>query len=268
MRTATAQRLFLFSVLLGAGFVLARSFPTAWRRAAAAALVAAFALWPFWAALAARNDGNAAQVDVVVQADAGPLLVWSAVALRSAVRRPLQVDVVDGSWGLEQTDQTGRLVVSDDPSFEAVRGGEMELTWRADVLSDRRLDATVHSGDATWTAEIVNAHDVSWTDAWLLVPGAEPVRVDDLQPGASRTLRGSAAPWDGSPATRLALGLSPARLRLARNALDGPVATLLERGRPVVVAWTAGPVLPARLGRDQSLGSGATLIVAAARLAS
>jgi hypothetical protein len=68
-------------------------------------------------------------------------------------------------------------------------------------------------------------------------------------------------PGDGPAARKLGQGLSLERERLLRAALDGAVRPLLDRQRALLIAWSEGPLRPARLPWEKARSKGSTLLI-------
>jgi hypothetical protein len=268
----TGARLAAYGLLLGLGFLATRRFPRVWRRAGAASLVLVFGLWPWWG-----NDASAdheAQVDVVVLSDEDPAIIWSALALRSRGRHPISVETGTGSWNLQSTgsgaiaspgeDANGPLVAQNGESvvLYAVRGERFDLAWFADDDAPGGVAAQFTHRDGRLTGLLRNRFARPWSEVWLLVPGREPLRLRDLPASGAYVLDfAEPGPGDGPAARKLGQGLSLERERLLRAALDGAVRPLLDRQRALLIAWSEGPLRPARLPGEKARSKGSTLLI-------
>lgn len=281
-RLATALRLGTYVLLLCAGFLVTLSFSRVWRVAGAASLVLLFGLWPWWGPRTPWGTGRWNQVDVSVDVGGGPSIVWSAAALRAAGRGPTDLLVGTGSWDLRLVEARGlvgpavispgdeRIEEGPRVSFETTRSSQIGLGWLSQDEEGERVVVEVSGQDRRPAGLVRNGFPRTWTDVWLLLPGAEPQHLEDLAPlGAVIVEKAGPFPVGGSGGreeiwARLPLG----RARLLEAAFGCAIGPLLERGHPVLVAWSDGPARPARTLPGNGIAEGTTLLISTGRMLS
>jgi hypothetical protein len=100
----------------------------------------------------------------------------------------------------------------------------------------------------------------SWDETWLLLPGRRPMRLDALPPAGALAIDVALPPpLERSLSRSLAADRSLARARLLDAVARRAVGPLLERGMPVLVAWSDAPF------GDDGRTSGTTLLVTTVR---
>jgi hypothetical protein len=146
----------------------------------------------------------------------------------------------------------------------------MTLGWLADGGVTDRILLEVTQRHGRQTALVRNQFARKWSDAWLLQPGLAPQRLDDLPPrGAQMVVSHDLSPDDENPGTRsVRAALSAERAQLLDEAYKCAIDPLLERGLPVFIAWSEGPIRPARTGQGEVLDVGTALLIVAGRMES
>jgi len=275
---ATASFLLIYGVLLGAGFILTRSSSLRSRVACGTALAPSFGLWPLAGAAVFGTQERWAQVDVVADVDEGPSLLWSGVAFVGGGRRSSELRPDESSWGLRPLKArgiTGPVQAAaahsggHGPSarFEAVRGARVELGWLSEGNSAERVHLEISRRDGRLTGLVRNGIARSWTDVWVLLPRAGPVHLEDLPPSGALMVEAEESSIDEAcdGVSLLRTDLPLGRSELLQTAFHCAIEELLARGRPVLVAWSTGPLYPAHVGQGAAISTGTTLLIAAGK---
>jgi hypothetical protein len=272
LRLAIAGCLAAYALLLGIGHAATRSFPRAWRGAGAASLVLVFGMAPWWDRVAPWNADRISQADLVVDTDRGDALVWSSTVRHSAGRSLEDASFGTGAWGLRfanpdplavpasGTLEGARFGAEPRAHLRMVHGSRVGLHWLADGGLEGKVQVQIVQRDGRLTGLVRNGFTRSWSEVWLLYPGFEPLKLGDLHGGAAVVVEGTAVPLRGELSNDIAseLQLPPERARLAEVAIEGVVRPLLERHRPVLVAWSESPVRAVRWSSGVRAGWGAT----------
>jgi hypothetical protein len=288
-RPRAAMALLCYGFLILAGFIMTTPFAPAWRAGGAAALVGLFFLWPPWTVPTIPDRQRWSQVDVAVDIDGGSAIAWSAAAYVSPERRSvaLEVDAEDcrmqvlASRGLAGEvaidEEIGEADCQARTVAEASADARLELGWLAGGNLEHRLELDIDPAPGEVVGLIRNRFMRSWADAWLLMPDAEPRRVADLAPGEAVLVEPPGSGNGGHSGAsdergrsmhrpdpeRMWTELPPERGRLLASTYGCAIRPLLDRGLPVLVGWSPGPILPARTGSGENITSGWTLLVAA-----
>jgi hypothetical protein len=264
-RAAAAARLAIYAVLLFAGLLVSRRLPPAWRRAGTLSLVLLFSSWPLWSGRTTASADRWFRVDVVVDADGGPALLWSGAVLRAGGRHDVELSPGPGAWALQEPDpEASRSVVvsSERPRFEleATLGALYRFGWLSDEPLSGHVRVEMVERDGRLSGLARNGLDQSWDESWLLLPGRRPVPLGALPPAGALAIDVALpSPLERSLSRSLAADRPLAHARLLDGVTRRAVGPLLERGLPVLVAWSDEPY--GAVGR----ASGTTLLVTTAR---
>ncbi len=267
IRAGLAVRTFGYLLLLLTVLPFTRGRARGWREAGLLSLVLVIASWPLWGRTAAVQDW--AQVDVLLDAPRAPLLLWSASVLRSGGRQRVEMDPGPSSWALEVREEDAHQGASGpSPEGSVSRvvplGGGLRIGWLGEETTEKRLALQVGARGDRIVGLVRNGFDRTWEDAWLLLPGREPLRLGEL-PALAPLLVDGPLPQRGA-GRRVAHGELPReRARLIEEALDCLASPLLSRDEPVIVAWSRSPFRPARLHAGSPVDKGWTLLVAGGR---
>jgi len=245
------------------GFLLTTSFSRTWRTAGTTCLVLVFGLWPWWSSGTSWGADHWTQVDVLLEVAGGPPMIWSAAALQPTGNRTLELRPGPGAWSLSVPDPSGDCRLS----VESTRASRTSVTWLADVGVEDLIHLEIPRRQEHRTGLIRNEFARRWTGVWLLHSELGPRQLGDLPPLGAVLVEGRdvALAKDRLNANLLRAGLPLQRAWLVEAAFGCAIAPMLEQGRPVLVAWSEGPVRPARTGRGKTVTAGATLLIVAGR---